>query len=287
MPRIRKLSAGGAPVFLEPFDVGLEPAGRGDEGGRAHRRSAPAPRATVADRNVPSAMSRSTDFGVVLDLDPQPFGGEIKRVQHRAAAAEEEGVGAAEAERAAERRLPAHALLDDPGQDLLRLADHETGELLVGMAARDPQKVVPELVLGVRAGEDLGGAVVGAAHVAGVAGVAAAIELGRGFQHDHGRARAPGADRGAQRGVAAADHQRHRSVLSDRRYLSPPCCTMFNYTRIGARSRLRTPRLISQRSRLYGGPRDRGQSCGRPEEKALNELHVVLQSLCKCKFRKN
>ena len=130
-------------------------------------------------------MSRSTDFGVVRDLDAQPFGGAVERVEHRAAAAEEEGVGAAEAERAAERRLAAHALLDNPGQNFLRLADHEAGELLVGLAAGDPEQVVPELVLGVRAGEDFGGAVVGAAHVAGVAGVAAAIELGRGFEHEH------------------------------------------------------------------------------------------------------
>ena len=85
--------------------------------------------------------------------------------------------------------------------------DHELGQFLVGLPAGHAQQIVPELLLGVGAGEDLGRGIVGAAHVAGVAGVAAAIELRRAFQHQHGRARAPGADRGAQRGVAAADHQ--------------------------------------------------------------------------------
>jgi hypothetical protein len=68
-------------------------------------------------------------------------------------------------------------------------------------------KIVEEFLLGIGTGEDLGRRVMGAAHVAGVAGVAAAIEFRRTFQHQHGGAGAPGADRGTQRGIAAADHQ--------------------------------------------------------------------------------
>ncbi len=46
----------------------------------------------------------------------------------------------------------------------------------------------------------------GAAQVAGVAGVAAAIELRRALDHDDAAAGARGGDRGAQRGIAAAGH---------------------------------------------------------------------------------
>ena len=132
-----KLSAGVAPVFLEPLDVGLEAAGRSHEGGRAHRRSLRPAR----DGDRPERAVRDVQidrFGVVHDLDAQPFGGDVVARSHRATAAEEEGVGAAEAERAAERRLPAHALLAIQRQNFFRLADHEAGELLVGLAAGDP-----------------------------------------------------------------------------------------------------------------------------------------------------
>ena len=87
------------------------------------------------------------DLGVVEDVDAEPFGGEIERVQHRPAAAEEERIGAAEAQRAAERRLPAHALFDDPAQNVLGLADHVAGEFFVGLAAGHAQQVFPEFLL--------------------------------------------------------------------------------------------------------------------------------------------
>ena len=80
-------------------------------------------------------------------------------------------------------------------------------QFLVGLPAGQAQQIVPEFLFGIGAGEDVGRGIMGAAHVAGVAGIAAAIEFWRAFQHQHGSARAPGADRGAQSGVAAADHQ--------------------------------------------------------------------------------
>ena len=85
--------------------------------------------------------------------------------------------------------------------------DHELCQFLVGLPAGQAQQIVPELFLGVGAGENVGRGIMGATHVAGVAGVAAAIEFWRAFQHQHGSARPPGADGGAQSGVAAADHQ--------------------------------------------------------------------------------
>ena len=85
--------------------------------------------------------------------------------------------------------------------------DHVARQLLVGLAAGDAKQVVPEFLFGIGPGEDLGRRVMGAAHVAGVAGVAAAIEFRRALQHQHRSAGPPRADRGAQRGIAAADHE--------------------------------------------------------------------------------
>src|SRR5260370_8660637 len=103
-------------------------------------------------------------------LGDERLGGEIERVEHRPTAAEEEGIGPPQAQRAAERGLEAHALRGDPRQHLLRLADHEAGEILVGVATGHAQQVVPKLLLGVGPRERLRGAVMGTAHVAGVAG---------------------------------------------------------------------------------------------------------------------
>ncbi|OIQ67234.1 hypothetical protein GALL_511900 [mine drainage metagenome] len=202
----QEIVGGLAPILLEPFDVGLETAGScnkrrsGDGGAATALLQRGRQKHAVGDFQI-------EDFRVVEDLDAKLLGGQIERVQHRPAAAEEERVGPAEAERAAERRLPAHALFDDPVQDVLGLPDHVARKLLVGLAAGDAEQVFPEFLLGIGPGEDLGRRIMGAAHVAGVAGVAAAIELRRALKHQHGGAVAPCGDRGAQRGVAAANHQ--------------------------------------------------------------------------------
>ena len=109
----QEIIGGIAPILLQPFDVGLETAGRGNQRCRAH---ADAAIALLQRRRQKHAVFdfEIEHFGVVEDFDAELFGGEIERVQHRPAAAEEERVGAAEAERAAERGLPAHALLGDP-----------------------------------------------------------------------------------------------------------------------------------------------------------------------------
>ncbi len=120
--------------------------------------------------------------------------------------------------RAAERGLEAHALLGDPAEHRLRFVDHVAGERLVGVAAGDAQEVVEELLLGVGPGQLLGRGIVGAAHVAGMAGVAAAVELRRRFEHQHRGAGAPRADRRTQGGVAAADDE-HVVFLRQIRHL--------------------------------------------------------------------
>ena len=202
----QEIVGGLAPILLQPFDIGLEAAGGGDQ----CRGLRDLIRAIVLERCRQEHAVGDIEIahlGVIEDVDPESLCRAIERIQHGAAAAQEERVGAPEAERAAERGLPAHALLDDPVQDILGLVDHHARQLLVGLAAGDAQQIFPELLLGVGTRENLGRRVVGAAHVAGVAGVAAAVEFRRAFQHQHGRAGAPGADRRAQGGVAAADHQ--------------------------------------------------------------------------------
>src|SRR5207245_2045609 len=100
----QEIIRGLAPIFLEPFDIGFEPAG-----GRNQRRG-PRLNAAVALLETSGKKHAVVDFevkhfGVIEDLDAEPLGGEIERVQHRPAAAKEERIGAAEAQRAAERRL--------------------------------------------------------------------------------------------------------------------------------------------------------------------------------------
>ena len=117
------------------------------------------------------------------------------------------------------KRTPCSAI---QSEHRLRLVDHEAGERLVGVAAGHAQEVVAEFLLGIGPGQILGRRIMGAAHIAGVAGVAAAIEFRRNFQHQHRGAGPPRADRGTQCGIAAADHQhvkftieiRHSRVVS-------------------------------------------------------------------------
>ena len=202
----QKVVGGVAPIFLQPFDVGFKTAGGGDQGRSAHADAAVALLQRCGKKHAVVDVEIE-HFGIVEDVDAEAFRGQIERVQHRPSAAEEERIGAPETERAAERGLPAHALLDDPAKNVLGLRDHEAREFLVGLPAGDAQQIFPEFLFGIGAGEDVGRGIVGAAHVAGMAGIAAAIEFWGAFQHQHRGARPPRTDRGAQRRVAAADHQ--------------------------------------------------------------------------------
>ena len=119
VPRMRKLSAAGAPVLLQPLDVGFEAAAGRHEGRGAHD---VALAAALHGRGEEHAVVdvEIDHLGVVFDLDAEILGGEIERVEHRAPAAEEERIGAPEAQGAAERGLVAHALLRQPVEHGLR-----------------------------------------------------------------------------------------------------------------------------------------------------------------------
>ncbi len=65
------------------------------------------------------------------------------------------------------------------------LMDHVTGQRFVGVPAGHTREILPELILGVGAGERVGGRIVRALHIAGMARVAAAIELVRRLEHQH------------------------------------------------------------------------------------------------------
>jgi hypothetical protein len=65
--------------------------------------------------------------------------------------------------------------------------DHVARQHLVGIALRDLQQILEELFFQIRATQRLGCGVVGAADIAGVAGVAAAIEFRRRFRRPPAR----------------------------------------------------------------------------------------------------
>src|SRR6185437_579864 len=93
-----------APRLLEPFDIGFEAARCGDQRPRLD----PLARAAMDDGRRAESAPRDVEIDrrrVIEHLDAEMLGRAIERVQHRAAAAEKEGIGAAEAERAPQRRL--------------------------------------------------------------------------------------------------------------------------------------------------------------------------------------
>ena len=124
------------PVLLEPLDVRLKPAAGRDQRCGAHRMTRAA---LLNGRGEKHAIVdlEIDHLRLIGDLDAERLGGQIERVEHRAPAAEEERVGAAEAQGAAERRLIAHALLRQPVEHGLGLGDHVARQRLVGMALRD------------------------------------------------------------------------------------------------------------------------------------------------------
>ncbi len=85
----QEIVGGLAPILLEPFDVGLKTAGgcnkrrSGDGGAAIALLQGGRQKHAVGDFQI-------EDFRVVEDLDAKLLGGQIKRVQHRPAAAQEE-----------------------------------------------------------------------------------------------------------------------------------------------------------------------------------------------------
>ena len=78
-----------APTLLEPIDIGLEAAGCRDQRAGANLRCAGL---FLHGRGQKHAVLdfEPDDFGIVANLDAELLGGGVKRVQHGAAAAEEE-----------------------------------------------------------------------------------------------------------------------------------------------------------------------------------------------------
>src|SRR5665213_1562394 len=200
-----EIVGGGTPVFLQPFDIGFEAAA-----GRHQRLAADGNLLALAldhrrDEKTVSYVER--DHRRIVDhADAELLGAAVEVVERAAAAAEEEGVGLAERQRAAERRLKTYALLVHPAKQLGGVRDREFCQHLVGLPAGDAVKLVEEFLFGVRAGHGRRGAVMGAAQIAGVAGIATAVEFRRAFDHDDAAAGARSGDGGTQRGIAAAGH---------------------------------------------------------------------------------
>jgi hypothetical protein len=168
-------------------------------------------------------------LGVIQDGDAERFRRAVERIHQRLAAAEEEGVGARQRERARQRGLEHHAAGFEEARRVLAGADAQAREVLVRLAGGDALQVVPVLVLEVAVGQHPGGARVQGAQVAGVAGIAAAHRARRVLGDDNARTGPARRDGGAERGIAAARDQHvegfsqvhHRSSFPGRRTLYP------------------------------------------------------------------
>ncbi len=195
-----------APRLAQPFEVRFEAAGGRDHRPRLH----PVPGTPMRHRRRDETPVLHLDIdhlGVVGDLDTEAGRGRVVGVDERLAAAEEERVGAREVQRAAERRLEAHAVALHPGKVVHGTADGHAREALVGDPAGDLDEVLPVLLFRIGVDEDFQRRVVHAAHVARVPAVAAAKRHRRHFEHQHREARAARRERGAQGGIPAAQHQ--------------------------------------------------------------------------------
>ena len=153
VPRMMKLSAALAPHLAQPLEVRLEPAGgEHQRPGRASSAVAAAGRGRVAavEPAVARGRARRPRRRTPRRM-PSALGGGVVAVHQRLAAAEEERVGAPQVQRAAQRRLEAHAELPHPRRDSRPSGDdQQPRERLVGLAAGDAQQVGEELVLRVR-----------------------------------------------------------------------------------------------------------------------------------------
>jgi len=74
----QEIVGGVAPILLQPFDVGFEPAGGGDQRRGAHLGLAADRRLSAADKNMPSSMRKeSMTAAIIDDVDAELFGGQI------------------------------------------------------------------------------------------------------------------------------------------------------------------------------------------------------------------
>jgi len=100
-----------------------------------------------------------------------------------------------------------------PGGEDLRLPNGETRQLHIDLPPADVAQVVEKLVLSVLPAEVRIARVVGAADVSGVPAVSTAHVPGRALQNQHPPRGAARRQRGAEGGVAAADHDDIIGVL--------------------------------------------------------------------------
>ena len=123
-----------APGLAQPLAVRLEAAGGEDAGpGLDRARAADRGRSDEARALELDAVDRR----LVADGDAEGLGAAVVGVDQRLAAAEEEGIGAGDVQRARQRRLETHAVAAHPVTAGRRGADRQAGETLVGQAAGD------------------------------------------------------------------------------------------------------------------------------------------------------
>ena len=202
-----------SPCLPKPLQVGFEAAG-GDDAGAGF--DSPAGGMGGAKDAVHDLEPR--DRGVVADLHAERFGAAVVGIEQRLAAAQEEGVGAAQVQRARQRTLEAHAVPAHPAPAQRRFADREPCQCLVGDPAGDLEQVLPVLLFRIGLGQHVLRLIMHAAQVAGMHRVAAAPFARCRFQHQHAGAGLARGERRAQRRIAAADDEdvKHRTYPPSR-----------------------------------------------------------------------
>src|SRR5690554_5518544 len=145
--------------------------------------------------------------GLVDDGDPHPLGRLVVGIDQRLATAQEEGISTPEVQRAAQRRLKTYPIPFHPVGTGLRGPYHMTGQLLVGLPARDAPHVLEELLLQVGVAEHVRGLAMHAAQVAGMAAVASAPLPRRAFQQQYAGSLLSRTQGSTERRIAAPDDQ--------------------------------------------------------------------------------
>lgn len=125
-------------------------------------------------------------------------------------------------QRARQGRLKVNAMASHPAAAGPGGANHQARQLLVLLAARHFEQVLPELLFGVGVGKNILWRLVHAAQVAGVLRIAAAPFARRGFEELDRGASLARHQRSTKRGVAATDDQDINQFESSGKFRAQP-----------------------------------------------------------------
>ena len=191
------------PAFGQPVKVGLEAAGGGDHLLRQNDAVIGKPH-PVTEAVIQENLCH---LGIVAKDNAKPLGMTAQAVQKRPPATKEKGIGAAKIECAGQGRLEPHPAVAKPACQLGRFLQRQTGKLLIGDTAGDPHQILEIFLKAVGVGQDIRRLLMHGPQIARVARIAATHVTRCRLQHKHRASRLGSSDRGAESGIAGANHQ--------------------------------------------------------------------------------